>query len=185
MNTAISALLYQAHCATHAHIRPVLEQFSSSILERVAQANISIRPLTQGERYSDASPHIRQYAPHIDTWAQPPAGLFVVEERCVYVQSLSAMTIVHEFGHAIDCAFGGGRYYSEKTQDIVAAFSAARSFVTPYAASRIDEYFAEAIRAYMGVNDAECYWPRATRERLEQCDPKMFRIISVLLEDNA
>ena len=85
----------------------------------------------------------------------PSAGVFVVGERTVYLRSLTAMTIGHEVAHAIDCALGGGVYRSGFDPHIRAAYAAARAFVTPYAATGLDEYFAESVRAYAGVfNDA-------------------------------
>ena len=92
----------------------------------------------------------------------------------MYLRSRTPMTIGHETAHAIDCALGDGVYRSGFDPEIRAAFAAARSFVTPYAASGLDEYFAECVRAYADVlNDVESPWPRATRERLRACDPAM------------
>src|SRR6185437_12140151 len=42
-----------------------------------------------------------------------------------------------------------------------ANFTNARAFVTPYAATGIDEYFAESLRAFVGVNDPVSPWPKA------------------------
>ncbi len=51
----------------------------------------------------------------------------------------------------------------------------------PYAASGLDEYFAECVRAYADVlNDPHSPWPRATRERLLACDPAMHVIVADL-----
>lgn len=118
----------------------------------------------------------------VDAWPAPPAGLFVVEERTVYVRSRSAMTIGHEFGHALDCALGGGVYRSGTDPAIRAAFGAARQFVTPYAASGIDEYFAECVRAWVGANDPASAWPAVSRERLEHLDPAMHAIIKGIFD---
>jgi hypothetical protein len=52
--------------------------------------------------------------------------------------------------------------------------------VTPYAASGLDEYFAECVRAWVEANDARSPWPAATRERLQRVDPSMFDIISTI-----
>jgi len=83
--------------------------------------------------------------------------------------------------HAIDCALGDGIYRSCYDPKIRAAFATARSFVTPYAASGLDEYFAECVRAYSDVfNDANSPWPPATRERLSVCDPAMHTIVAEL-----
>ena len=104
----------------------------------------------------------------------------MVEERTVYLRSSSPMTVAHEFGHALDCALGGGVYRSGYDPQIRAAFAAARSFVTPYAASGLDEYFAESVRAFVEVNDAHSPWPKATRARLQRLDPSMYRCVEQL-----
>ncbi len=91
------------------------------------------------------------------------------------------MSIAHEFGHAIDCALGGGTYLSGIDPTIRRAFLDARNYVTPYAATAIDEYFAEAVRAYAEVNDPASSWPRATKARLKGVDPAMYEIVESLL----
>jgi hypothetical protein len=91
------------------------------------------------------------------------------------------MTIAHEFGHAIDCALGGGVYLSGTDPEIRRAFTDARSYVTPYAATGTDEYFAEAARAFVEVNDPTSHWPRATKSRLKRVDAAMYGIVESLL----
>ena len=91
------------------------------------------------------------------------------------------MTIAHEFGHAIDCALGGGVYLSGDNPEIRRAFLDARTFVTPYAATGIDEYFAESVRAYIEVNILASQWPKATKARLQSADPAMYEIVESLL----
>jgi len=149
------------------------------LLERLVAADCRVRPLHDGERYRDGSLALRCLGVDVDAWPVPPAGLFVVEERTVYLRSRSPMTIGHEVAHAIDCALGDGIYRSCYDPRIRAAFAGARAFVTPYAASGLDEYFAECVRAYADVlNDARSPWPRATRERLRACDPAMHAIVA-------
>ena len=70
-----------------------------------------------------------------------------------------------------------------KRPKIRRAFSAATAFVTPYAASACDEYFAEAIRAWVEANDAHSLWPNVSRERLETVDPRMSTIVGEIFED--
>jgi hypothetical protein len=106
--------------------------------------------------------------------------LFVVEERTIYLRSLSPMTVAHEFAHALDCALGGGVYLSGVDPRVREAFGDARRFITPYAASGLDEYFAECVRAWVGVNDPRSPWPRATRARLRALDPPMAAFIERL-----
>jgi len=151
-------------------IESTLARFGSGAVRFAQDAVMRIVCLGQGERYSEASPALRRLGAGVDSWPAPPAGLFVVEERTIYLRICSPMTIAHEFGHALDCALGGGVYRSTTDMQIRAAYAAATAFVTPYAASSVDEYFAEAIRAWVGVNDIDSLWPRATRDRLQRVD---------------
>ena len=93
----------------------------------------------------------------------------------------SLMTVAHELGHAIDCALGGGVYRSGYDREIQAAYVSARTPVTPYAGVSVDEYFAEAVRAYLEINDGLSPWPNVSRERLRRLDPPMFAIVQRLL----
>jgi len=136
--------------------------------------------LRAAERFRDRSDALRRLGAGVDRWPIPPAGLFVVEERTIYLRSTSPMTVAHEFAHAIDCALGGGIYLSSVDPRIRRAFDGATAFVTPYAASGVDEYFAEALRAWVGANDPHSLWPRATRERLWTIDPRMAAIVASL-----
>lgn len=165
-----------------AAIEAVLARFGPPALERAARAGIRIVVLDDGERFAGRSPALRRMTAGVDDWPIPPAGLFVVEERVVYLRSTSPMTVAHEFGHALDCALGGGIYLSGVDPRIRRAFAAATAFVTPYAASACDEYFAECVRAYVGVNDPHSLWPPATRERLCSLDPRMGEIVATLLD---
>jgi len=175
----VSALLVDANENDHVTVARHLSAYPTPLLERLVAIGCRVRPLTRNERYRDVSPALRRLGVDVDTWPVPPAGLFVVEERSVYLRSLSAMTIGHEVAHAIDCALGDGIYRSGYDPKIRTAFASARSFVTPYAACGLDEYFAECVRAYADVfNDATSPWPPATRERLRSCDPMMHAIVA-------
>jgi hypothetical protein len=165
--------------------RTVLEtlvRFGRGALAYALDARVRVILLREAEAYRDASPALARLGIDVDAWPAPPAGLFVVEERALYLRSRSAMTVAHEFGHALDCALGGGVYRSGIDPRIRAHFAGARTFVTPYAATGIDEYFAESLRAYVGANDPSSPWPRATRERLRRIDPKMFEYVHALFE---
>jgi hypothetical protein len=137
-------------------------------------------PRLPRERYAQASPALARLGIDVDAWPAPPAGLFVVEERTVYLRSRSAMTVAHEFGHALDCALGGGVYRSGTCAELRTLFADARRFITPYAATGIDEYFAEAMRAYVEVNDVTSHWPRATKARLRRIDPGLYEYVERL-----
>jgi len=165
--------------------RTVLEtlvRFGRGALAYALDARVRVILLREVEAYREASPALARLGIDVDAWPAPPAGLFVVEERALYLRSRSAMTVAHEFGHALDCALGGGVYRSGIDPRIRAHFAGARTFVTPYAATGIDEYFAESLRAYVGANDPSSPWPRATRERLRRIDPKMFEYVHALFE---
>jgi hypothetical protein len=63
------------------------------------------------------------------------------------------------------------------------AFKNAHRFVTPYAASGLDEYAAEGFRAYISANDSRSPWPAVTRRRLREIDPALHDILVTLLSD--
>ncbi|HEY8314960.1 MAG TPA: hypothetical protein VIG51_12435 [Candidatus Baltobacteraceae bacterium] len=157
-----------------------LTKFGTPALAFARDRGIRIVPLARAQRYADASGALRRMGIDVDRWPAPPAGLFVVEERCVYLRSRSAMTVAHEFGHALDCALGGGVYRSTVDPELRALFSAANTFVTPYAATGLDEYFAECVRAFVEVNDPASFWPRATRQRLRRLDLGMYEYVERL-----
>jgi len=161
-------------------IECTVARFGPGALALAADAGIRIVALESGGAYRDASAALRRLGAGVDEWPAPPAGLFVVEERTMYLRTCSPMTIAHEFGHALDCALRGGVYRSTTDCAIRSAFAAATAFVTPYAASAVDEYFAEAMRAWVGVNDVRSLWPRATRERLRTLDPTIADILAEL-----
>jgi hypothetical protein len=83
----------------------------------------------------------------------------------------------------LDCALGGGVYRSGVDPTIRRAFESATSFVTPYAASGLDEFFAENWRAYLGANDPHSFWPTVTRARLQACTPTMLAFFEGVTAD--
>jgi hypothetical protein len=166
--------------AAAAAIDGVLDRFGPGALRVAADAGTRLVHVRAGEGYCDRSAVLRRLASRIDDWPVPPAGLFVVEERTVYLRSTSAMTVAHEFAHALDCALGGGVYLSGIDPRIRGAFKTARRFITPYAASGIDEYFAESLRAWVEANDPRSPWPRATRARLRAIDPAIAAVLETI-----
>ena len=179
----ISALIPTASSLHREAIAAILRELPAGTLNLLAEKNCTIRPLEKRERYDVASPALKRLGIDVDAWPSPPAGLFVVEERTVYVRSRSEMTIVHELGHALDCALGDGVYRSGYDPEIRAAFTGATRFVTPYAATGVDEYFAEAFRAMMSANDASSHWPDVSPARLRKCDPMIFGIMSGIFDE--
>lgn len=174
------ALIMSDRPAGASAIAATLECFGAGALRFARDHHTYVAPLHRGELYREASPALARLGIDVDSWPAPPAGLFVVEERTVYLRSRSAMTVAHEFGHALDCALGGGVYRSGIDPQIRRLFINARSFITPYAATGIDEYFAEGLRAYVEANDPASHWPRATRARLEAIDPALFEYVEQL-----
>lgn len=175
-----AAALIDGQPSHHSAIIRTLHKFGDAALRYALQRDIRIVPLMRGERYHERSEALRRLAVDVDAWPAPPAGLFVVEERTMYLRSRSPMTVAHEFGHALDCALGEGVYRSSVDPVLRRLFSEAQAFVTPYAATGIDEYFAESLRAYVEANDTNSFWPRATRERLRRIDARMYTYIADL-----
>jgi hypothetical protein len=161
-------------------VTQTLDRFGKSALLFAARSGIRVTLLARGETYAAASPALARMGLDVDAWPAPPAGLFVVEERTVYLRSRSAMTVAHEFGHALDCALGGGVYRSGIDPEVRALFANATAFVTPYASTGIDEFFAEALRAFVEANDVTSHWPRATKARLKKIDAGMFAYVDRL-----
>jgi len=159
-----------------------LLRFGRGALAYALRSRIRVMLLRHGELYREASQALARLGIDVDAWPAPPAGLFVVEERALYLRSRSPMTVAHEFGHALDCALGGGVYRSGIDPQVRALFANAISFVTPYASTGVDEYFAESLRAYVEANDAASPWPRATRARLRHGDPGMHEFVELLFE---
>lgn len=183
MDAAMRATVYallDADGSTHPEIAKTLEAFGGPALRFALRNGTRIVPLNAAQRYDEASPALKRLCVDVDAWPAPPAGLFVVEERAVYLRSRSPMTVAHEFGHALDCALGAGVYRSSIDPQLRRLFSAARAYVTPYAATGTDEYFAENMRAYVEVNDPASFWPRATRARLRRLDPEMYAYLAEL-----
>ncbi len=174
------ALMAPGRTADAGTIGATLERFGSGALRYALERGVRVAPLRRGEQYADASPALARLGIDVDAWPAPPAGLFVVEERTVYLRSRSAMTVAHEFGHALDCALGGGVYRSGVDPHLRRLFCEARAFVTPYAATGIDEYFAESLRAYVEANDPASHWPAATRARLQAIDPALSEYVQRL-----
>jgi hypothetical protein len=175
-----SFLIDAADPDTAATIEQTIERFGTGARHLATSAGMRIVMLNARERFCDRSRALRRLAASVDDWPIPPAGLFVVEERTVYLRSCSPMTVAHEYAHALDCALGGGIYLSSVDPRIRRAFERATAFITPYAASALDEYFAEAMRAWVNANDPQSLWPRATRVRLKAIDPIMAAYIGAL-----
>jgi hypothetical protein len=175
-----SLLLEGANTAACHAIVATLNRFGSNAIAYALANKTRIVPLSPAQRYDDASAALKRLGIDVDGWPAPPAGLFVVEERTVYLRSRSPMTVAHEFGHALDCALGAGVYRSSIDPQLRRLFSAARGYVTPYAATSADEYFAECLRAYVEANDPASFWPRATRARLRRVDPNMYSYVDQL-----
>lgn len=169
-----------AQAAPSPSVAAALARYPVHLLAKAQAAGTTVRPLAQGERFTHASPALRRLGVDVDAWPAPPAGLFVVAERCLYLRSQSPMTVAHEFGHALDCALGDGIYRTAYDSTLQTFFKQAKRFVTPYAATAIDEWFAEGCRAMTETNDHSSYWPRVTRARLEECDPCLYAYLTAL-----
>jgi hypothetical protein len=176
------ALIVDCRPPDHAPLVRTLARFGTAGLTFAHANGTRIVALARKQRYAQASPALRRLGIDVDAWPAPPAGLFVVEERCVYLRSRSPMTVAHEFGHALDCALGGGVYRSGIDGHLKKLFREASAFVTPYAATAPDEYFAEGMRAYVEANDSTSHWPKATRARLRRADPGMYEYVRLLFE---
>lgn len=176
-----SALIPDASGTTRAQIAKTLRAFGEPALRFAAERGTQVRPLGRGERYTEASPALARLGIDVDAWPAPPAGLFVVEERTVYARSRSAMTVAHEFGHALDCALGDGVYLSgiDSAPSGLRRGAAVRDALR---GQRARQYFAECVRAWVEASDPASVWPPVSRERLHRLDPAMRAIIKGIFD---
>lgn len=159
-----------------------LRRFGHAPLRYALERGIRLVLLARDQRYRDVSPALVRLGIDVDAWPAPPAGLFVVEERTVYLRSRSRMTAAHEFAHALDCALGNGVYRSGCDAELRRLFGEATRFVTPYQASGLDEFFAEAVRAFVDdCNDASSSWAQATPARLQALQPEVYAYVERIL----
>ncbi|TAM65811.1 MAG: hypothetical protein EPN48_18255 [Microbacteriaceae bacterium] len=160
--------------------------YPEHVLAFAAKHGTRVVPLAPGVSYCISSVTLSKIAPHLDTCPSPPAGLYVIAEKTAYLRKVNDLAVVHEFAHALDRSLGeaGGYdgYLSFADQSVREAFHVKRGFTTPYAASALDEFFAESVRAYVEANSDRCPWPKATRERLLAVNPAMYEIVERLFE---
>lgn len=166
-----------------AALRRVLSAFGEAALLLACGAGVTIRIVPAGIRFSQASASVARCVPGIDDWSAPPSGLFVVEDRRVLLRDRAlSMTAAHEFAHALDASLAARpkSYFSFESEELRYYFATATGYVNEYAASGLDEYFAESVRAYVEVNDPACAWLPLTRQDLFLRDPRMFTLIERL-----
>lgn len=168
-----------------AKIVRALAAFGEGALAAAVAGGVRIAVVPDRERYAEFSHAVARLVPGIDDWSAPPSGLFVVEERRVLLRARAmTMTVAHEFAHALDAVLAKKprSYFSYESRELRHCFATTAGFVNEYAASALDEYFAESVRAYLEVNDAHCVWLPLTRFELKARDPKMFSLIEKLFE---
>ena len=163
-----------------ARVIRALGAFGERALSAAIEAGVRIAIVPSAQRFADYSRAVARLVPGIDDWSAPPAGLFVVEERQVLLRDRAmTMTVAHEFAHALDAVLARRprSYFSYESDELRQCFANAPGFVNEYAASGLDEYFAESVRAYLEVNDSRCAWLPLTRYDLKMRDPRMFDLI--------
>ena len=164
-----------------------LSRFGEPALSATVKGGVRIAIVPEDRRYADYSSAVARLVPGIDDWSAPPSGLFVVEEKYVLLRGRAmAMTAGHEFAHALDSvlAHRPRSYFSYESEELRCYFATATGFVNEYAASGLDEYFAESMRAYLEINDSRCAWLPLTRRDLLTRDPRMFALIERLFKSN-
>ncbi|MDQ6780857.1 MAG: hypothetical protein M3Z37_06865 [Candidatus Eremiobacteraeota bacterium] len=167
-----------------AQLVAALRPFGEGALRAARDGGVRIRVLPASRKFAQCSPDVAAIVPDIDDWSAPPAGLFVLSERLLLLRSRALrMTAAHEFGHALDAIMASRRasYFSYESAEVRAAFAGSAGFVNEYAATGLDEYFAEALRAYTEVNDERSCWPPLTRYDLFVRDPRLFALVESFL----
>lgn len=163
-----------------------LAPFGERALSLAVRGRVRIAIVPKNRPFARCSPAVAALVPDIDRWHAPPAGLFVLEERLVLLRpGALRMAAAHEFAHALDALLAARprSYFSFEDEGIRGAYAAASGFVNEYAASGLDEYFAESLRAYVEVNDDRSCWLPLTRQALQTRDSRMFSILEALFRE--
>lgn len=171
------------HRTPSAMLSFALANFGQRALSIAQRSGLRIIVVPKEKPFTKCSPMVASLVPDIDRWHAPPAGLFVLEERLILLRSGALrMSAAHEFAHALDAALATKprSYFSFENPEVRACFAHANAFVNEYAASGLDEYFAESMRAYVEVNDDRSSWLPLTRKDLATKDPRMFTLIDNL-----
>ena len=164
-----------------------LAPYGDVALGAAVRGHVSIALVPEGRPFASFSSSVARCAPSIDEWASPPSGLFVVDERRLLLRARSLrMTAAHEFAHALDALLARKKrsYFSYESEELRYYFATSTGYVNEYAASSLDEYFAESMRAYVEVNDERCAWLPLTRQDLFLRDPRMFALIERLFRSS-
>ena len=164
-------------------LEAALAEYGERVLSAAMRRGFTIAIVPEGQPFASFSSSVARCAPGIDKWAAPPSGLFVVDEKRILLRPHAMrMTAAHEFAHALDALLARKprSYFSYESEELRYYFATATGFVNEYAASSLDEYFAESMRAYVEVNDERCAWLPLTRQDLYLRDPRMFALIERL-----
>jgi len=87
MPNLLSPCIDAADPTVRASVEHTLDRFGPGAARLAHDANMQIVVLGPRERYADRSRALRRLAAGVDEWPLPPAGLFVVEERTVYLRT--------------------------------------------------------------------------------------------------
>lgn len=159
--------------------RRVIGLFPAHLRARVDAAGIRTVLIGVFEHYRDYSPLLART--DVDELDVPPAGMFLPQERALYVRVPTPMVVAHEYGHAIDFALGDGtKPWSECTPAVRRAYRSAlrgRGCINPYATTALEEYVAEGMRAMVGVCEDDHPWPPVSPELLREVDPTLYRLL--------
>lgn len=91
MDKIFSALIPGASRIARGAVAETLSLYTKPVVAFVASRGTTIRILDEGERYADVSHELSRLGIDVDPRSAPPAGLFVVQERRVYLRRLSPM----------------------------------------------------------------------------------------------
>ena len=180
IRTATRAVRVMFEARPPTKIVRALAAFGEKALAAAVAGGVHISIVPERKRYSEVSRAVARLVPGIDDWSAPPSGLFVVEEKRILLRDRAlTMTVAHEFAHALDAVLAkkSRSYFSYESDELRRCFATTAGFVNEYAASALDEYFAESVRAYLEVNDSHCAWLPLTRFELKTRDPKMFDLV--------
>jgi hypothetical protein len=145
----------------------LLSFFGPEAVSRLDDFGLHVVVLKEGQKYSDVSA-VNAADPFEND--ELVRGVYMPQERTIYLRNTSDGTVVHEVAHALDHA--AGRKIESKA--MMTAFETAPAFISNYAKTSCAEWFAENVRAIKGALNGD--YDDVSPEKLAAIDPRGYAL---------
>ncbi len=151
--------------------------FGPDALRITDRFGLRIVLVDESETYADVSPAIA--AEPFGDHDPVVRGLYVPEERAIYLRNRSDGTLVHEYTHGLVDALGQP---VRNDPALRAAHANAADFVSPYAftSNDLDEWFCEGIRALLSAANGD--YESISPQDFARVDPRGYELCLAMFE---